>query len=146
MNQGPAPFLHALQAYRATVRAKDVEAFVALYAQDVHVFDMWGRWTLQGLPAWRAMATEWFASLGDEYVVVDFDGVDGAADGDLAMGHAILTYTGHAADGRPLRSLSNRISAMLRREQGVWKIFHEHTSAPIDHRTTQALLHRDESA
>lgn len=146
MNHNVAPFLQALQSYRATVRAKDVEGFAALYAQDVHVFDMWGRWTLQGLPAWRTMATEWFASLGDGYVVVDFDEVRCAVDGGLATGHAILTYTAYSADGQRLRSLNNRISAALRREPDGWKIFHEHTSAPIDHRTTQALLHRDESA
>jgi len=36
------PFLHALAMYAEAVYSKDLEAFTALYDQDVHVFDMWG--------------------------------------------------------------------------------------------------------
>jgi len=32
----------------ATVRAKDVDGFVALYANDVRVFDLWRRWSYRG--------------------------------------------------------------------------------------------------
>jgi ketosteroid isomerase-like protein len=34
-----------LDAYRMAVYAKDVGAFVALYAEDCVVFDMWARWS-----------------------------------------------------------------------------------------------------
>ena len=47
-----ARFRRTLTAYAQAVRAKDVEAFAALYDPDVHVFDMWGTWSLRGLPAW----------------------------------------------------------------------------------------------
>src|SRR6185312_9929081 len=46
-----SPFHLALAAYAQSVLAKDVDAFVALYDPDVHVFDMWGKWSLRGLVA-----------------------------------------------------------------------------------------------
>jgi ketosteroid isomerase-like protein len=48
-----------LQEYAESVRAKDVDRFVALYSDDVRVFDMWGRWSYDGAVAWREMAVEW---------------------------------------------------------------------------------------
>ncbi|HEU4665736.1 MAG TPA: nuclear transport factor 2 family protein [Dokdonella sp.] len=134
-----------LARYAQAVLARDVDAFVALYAGDVHAFDMWGPWTLRGADAWRAMATDWFDSLGDERVVVAVEDVGCTILGDLAFGHAILTYAAHAAhaaDGTPLRALANRITLGLRRIDGDWKIVHEHSSVPIDHATMKAILHR----
>lgn len=142
MSQTPDPFLQIMEAYRAAVLAKDVEAFLALYDTEVHVFDLWGSWSLHGLEAWRGMAVEWFASVGEEWIVVDIDQAWSTCSGDLAIGHAFLTYTAISADGRELRSLDNRITAAMRRVDGAWKIFHEHTSAPIDHAATKAILRR----
>jgi ketosteroid isomerase-like protein len=142
MNQTPDPFLQVLEAYRAAVLTKDVEAFVTLYDDEVHVFDMWGAWSLRGIKAWRGMATEWFASTGDESVVVDIDQPSSVCLGELAIGHALLTYTAVSADGKRLRSLDNRISVALKKVDGVWKIFHEHTSAPIDPASAKAMLRR----
>jgi len=136
------PFSRALAAYVEAVLAKDVDAFTALYDQDIHVFDMWGAWSIRGLAAWREMAAGWFSSLGDERVVVTCDSADSTVSEDLAIGHAILTYTAVAPDGTALRSLSNRATMALRRTGDSWKIFHEHTSAPIDHQSQQAILRR----
>lgn len=137
------PFLAALDAYAAAVAAKDAEAFAALYDDDVHVFDLWGRWELRGLAAWRAMAQEWFASLGGETVAVTYAHAHSQTGAELAYGHALLTYAAHAADGARLRSLDNRISLVLARRDGRWKIVHEHTSAPVDHASGKAVLKRD---
>lgn len=142
MNRATDPVREILARYAQAVLAKDVDAFVALYADDIEVFDMWGAWSLRGIDAWRAMATDWFSSLGEERVVVGVEEAAGTATDDLAFGHAILTYAAHAADGTPLRSLVNRITLGLRRVGGEWKIVHEHTSAPIDHATTKAILRR----
>lgn len=111
-------------------------------ASDVHVFDMWGKWSLRGLAAWRGMVVDWFSSLGDEHVVVTSDDERSSVAGELVVGHAILTYTAITPDGTKLRSLSNRISMGLRKSGGSWTIFHEHTSAPIDHHSQKAILQR----
>jgi ketosteroid isomerase-like protein len=132
--------IQTLNAYQSAVFAKDVDAFIVLYDNDIHVFDMWGTWSLQGIAPWRQMANDWFSSLGDEQVQVSFRDAHAVQAGDLAVGHAILTYTAIAADGSELRALSNRISLGLKRAGDTWKIIHEHTSAPINHQTQQAIL------
>jgi len=138
-----APVETALARYAQAVRDKDVDAFAALYAEDVQVFDMWGAWSLHGIEAWRGMAGSWFDSLGDEQVVVTWSALQTSVAEALAIGHATLTYTAVSAAGQTLRTLDNRITLALRRQAGEWKIFHEHTSAPIEHETLQAILRRD---
>jgi len=49
-----------LDRYAAAARAKDVEAFLALYADDVRTFDLWSVWTYDGKDALRATVEEWF--------------------------------------------------------------------------------------
>lgn len=142
MSPNRDPFSEALRGYAAAAAAKDVEAFLALYADDVVLFDLWDVWSMRGLAAWRAAVTDWFGSLGDERLVVRAEAIESSLDGDLAVGHAILTYTAFAADGRELRSLDNRITMALRRIGGVWKIVHEHTSAPVDPATLKASVRR----
>lgn len=143
MSQLPDPFLQALETYKVAVFAKDVEAFLALYDDEVHVFDLWGAWSLHGVEAWRNMVVDWFASVGDERIVVDIDQARSYRSDELLIGHAFLTYTALSDDGRRLRSLDNRITAALKKVDGVWKIFHEHTSAPIDHASAKAMLRRE---
>ncbi|WP_404615795.1 nuclear transport factor 2 family protein [Rhodanobacter hydrolyticus] len=86
------------------------------------------------------MADGWFSSLGTERVVVDVRDAQSTVAGALAIGHAILTYTAVSAEGKELRSLSNRITIGLKRSDESWKIFHEHTSAPIDQQSLKAIL------
>jgi len=131
-----------LEAYKAAVFARDVDAFIALYDTDLQVFDMWGQWSHRGLAAWRTMATQWFGSLGTERVVVDFSEVQTVVSPDLAVAHAFVTYTAIGADGAKLRALDNRLTVALKPQGGVWKIVHEHTSAPIDFETAKAVFKR----
>ena len=59
-------------AYTTAVRKKDAEAFAALYADDTRNFDMWGNFSLEGAGAVRRMADGWFASVGTDRIVVEF--------------------------------------------------------------------------
>ena len=129
-------------AYRDAVRAKDVDALVALYAVDVRVFDLWGAWSYDGRDAWRRTVEGWFASLGDERVAVSFDEAQATVVGDAAVTHAFVTYRNLAADGTPGRAMQNRLSWMLVRAAGGWTIVHEHTSAPVDPETGRVVLQR----
>jgi uncharacterized protein (TIGR02246 family) len=122
-----------LEAYAAAVRAKDVDAFVGLYEDDVRNFDLWGVWAYDGKPALREMVTEWFGSLADdEEVAVRFDDVRTQAGPDVAALSAFTTFAAVAPDGTESRSMNNRLTWVLRKEaDGSWKIAHEHTSAPV---------------
>ncbi len=121
-----------LDAYRDAVRAKDVDAFIAIFADDVRVFDMWGTWSHDGIDSWREMAVGWFGSLGDELVQVDFDDVQTTIGDDTAVLSAFVTFAGLSADGAELRSMNNRLTWGLRKTGGSWKVVHEHTSAPVE--------------
>lgn len=68
-------FQQVAEAYIDAVFNKNVEAFVGLYMADVRIFDMWGVWEFNGIADWRIMVNNWFASLGDERVLVEFDQV-----------------------------------------------------------------------
>ena len=121
-----------LAAYAAAVRAKDVDAFVGLYADDVRTFDLWQEWTYDGKDALRAMVAEWFGSLAnDEEVAVRFDDVRTVAGSEVAAVTAFTTFAAVSPDGTESRSMNNRLTWVLRKEaDGSWKIVHEHTSAP----------------
>jgi len=120
-----------LDAYAAAVRAKDVAAFVGLYADDVRTFDLWSVWAYDGKPAFREMVQDWFGSLGDDVVAVEHDDVRVQPGEDVAGLSAFLTYRAMSPEGEELRSMNNRLTWILRRDgDGSWKIAHEHTSAP----------------
>jgi uncharacterized protein (TIGR02246 family) len=121
-----------LDSYAAAVRAKDVDALVGLYADDVRTFDLWSEWSYDGKPAFREMVTEWFGSLpDDEVVAVEFDEIRTQAGEDVAAVSAFTTFAAVAPDGTELRSMNNRLTWILRKDaDGAWKIAHEHTSAP----------------
>ena len=131
-----------LEEYRDAVHAKDVDRFVAIFADDVRVFDMWGTWSHDGIDAWRRMAEGWFGSLGDELVRVEFDDVQTTVSDDVAVLSAFVTFTGLSADGDELRSLNNRLTWGLRKTDGRWKVVHEHTSAPVEMATGKVDLKR----
>ena len=121
-----------LEAYAAAVRAKDVDAFLSLYADDVRTFDLWSVWSYEGKAALREMVEEWFGSPQTAHIVaVEFDEVRTQAGDDVAAVSAFTTYRGLSAEGEELRSMNNRLTWVLRKDpDGTWKIAHEHTSAP----------------
>src|SRR5436305_3227404 len=121
-----------LTAYAAAVRAKDVEAFLDLYADAARNLDLWSEWSYDGKDALRAMVAEWFGSLpDDEVVVVKFDDVRTHAGSEVAAVSAFTTFAAESSSGTELRSMNNRLTWVLRKDaDGAWKIVHEHTSAP----------------
>jgi ketosteroid isomerase-like protein len=135
-----------LGGYAAAVLAKDVEAFMMLYSDNVVVYDLWGEWSYDGASAWRAVVTDWLGGLDNERVVVSFTDVRTFATGDLAVACAFVTYRAESLAGIFLRSLTNRMTWTLRPVHGGWKIVHEHTSAPADFNTSKVMLQRKVSA
>ncbi|MCA9756905.1 MAG: nuclear transport factor 2 family protein [Candidatus Eisenbacteria bacterium] len=128
--------------YASAVRNRDADALMSLYHGTVRVFDAWGVWSYEGGPAWRKVVEQWFESLGDETLVVRFDDSQVVSGEELASATAIVTYAAMTAEGAPLRSMQNRLTWLLARENGAWKIVHEHTSAPIGFDDMKAILER----
>lgn len=134
------PVKQMIEDYKVAASTKNVDAFCAIYDADVHVFDMWNRWTMRGLDAWKEMAQNWFLSLGNEQVIVEAKDIESHVADDFAVGHAIFTFTAVSAQGEKLRSLDNRVTVVLKRINDQWKVIHEHTSAPIDHVSLKAMI------
>jgi ketosteroid isomerase-like protein len=135
------PIRQALAAYQAAILAKDVDAFMAIYADDVRIFELWNRWEHDNA-SWREMATGWFGFLGEERSVVEAHGVRTQVATDMALLSASLTYRAVDEDGRELRSLDNRLSWVLRQRGGRWLVVHEHTSVPLAMDGAKGILKR----
>jgi uncharacterized protein (TIGR02246 family) len=133
-------------SYASAVFAKDVEAFMHLYHPTVRVFDTWGVWLYEGASSWRIAVEGWFASLGSERVRVSFSEVQTTGEQTLATLSAIVTYAAESAQGEPLRSMQNRITWLLRESGHVFRIAHEHTSAPIGFEDFKAILARSQES
>lgn len=116
--------------YQSVVRSKDVEGFKSLYHEDIIVYDMWNVWEYKGLEAWGGMAEEWFSSLGEETVDVQFADTVVQASDDFATLFTMVKYIGLSAEGEELRSLNNRMTWVLRKFEDQWLVIHEHSSSP----------------
>jgi uncharacterized protein (TIGR02246 family) len=128
--------------YAAAVHAKDEQAFLALYDEKVVVFDAWDEWVYEGREAWSRMVENWFGSLGEERVRVEFSPISCIAEADWAVWCATVRYIGLGTAGEELRSMENRISWTLQRRGGGWLIVHEHSSAPASFETLKVKLKR----
>lgn len=131
-------------AYGAAIFARDAEAFMRLYHPTVRVFDAWGVWLYEDETSWRRAVEGWFTSLGSERVRVSFTEVQTMTEQALATVSAIITYAAESAQGEPLRSMQNRITWVLRETGHVFRIVHEHTSAPIGFEDSKAILARSQ--
>lgn len=131
-----------IEEYVAAVHAKDAAAFAGLYTDDTRNFDMWGRFSYEGRDAVRAMAEEWFASVGTDQIRVEFQEVREVPGDDVMVVHAFIRFSGISAEGEELRSMTNRVTWGLRRTPDGWRIAHEHTSAPLGD-DLKGVLQRD---
>ncbi|HEY4061821.1 MAG TPA: nuclear transport factor 2 family protein [Puia sp.] len=130
------------EAYKKAVFQKDVGAYASLFDEEVLIFDMWMEWSSNGLAVWREMAKGWFGSLGTERVVVTFDEISIQADGDLAAATAFVRFAAISEKGEEIRYLQNRLTWVVRKKEGAWKIVHQHTSGPVDFATMKVMLKR----
>ncbi|GGY78330.1 hypothetical protein GCM10011613_23700 [Cellvibrio zantedeschiae] len=131
-----------LELYKAAVFEKDAVKFLSLYDTSSRVFDTWGVWVFEDLESRRPVIENWFGSLGDERVTVNFDDVQITGTEEIAVLTAVGTYAAISLDNKELRSMQNRFTWALKRYAAQWKIVHEHTSVPIANDLT-AKLQRD---
>jgi uncharacterized protein (TIGR02246 family) len=134
------PVTTLFENYTSAVLAKDIDAFLELYASDTLVFDSWGMWEFAGVDAWRPMVTMWFESLGDKLCEPRFTEVVATVRDDVAFAHAAVRYAELTADGEQVDQMMNRITVALEKREGEWKITHEHTSMPLDMETAAGIF------
>lgn len=138
--------LRSIETYKSAVLARNVDTFMHLYDPEVRVFDTWGTWSYEGAAAWRIAIEGWFASLGSGSVRVTFEDVKIIGEQGLAVMSAVVTYAGFSAQGQEIRAMQNRFSWVLRNRGHVWRVVHEHTSAPVGFEDAKAILRREARA
>lgn len=118
--------------YKRSAWEKDTESMIGLYDDNVVIFDMWEHGYQTGLKEWSGAIKEWLGSLGEEKVNVIFEMIDVKEDGNVGFGSALVTYQAISTDDTVIRSMKNRISLGFIKKKNVWKVIHQHTSAPIN--------------
>jgi uncharacterized protein (TIGR02246 family) len=135
--------IHALfEGYKNAVLQKNIDAFLSLFDNNVRIFDLW-EWMYDGIGPWREMVKDWFSSLdNNEQVIVTFDDIRVQDAGEMAVATAFARFAAVSDKGEELRYLQNRLTWVVQKKEGGWKIIHEHTSAPVDGATMKVRLQR----
>jgi ketosteroid isomerase-like protein len=123
---------HFFTSYQQTAFKKDVAGMINLYDENVTLFDMWGKGFVVGLKEWSVNITAWLTSLKDERVRVGFEMIEVNEGGDIGFASAIVQFEAIGPDDNVQRSMKNRMTLGFVKTKGVWKVRHQHTSAPID--------------
>jgi ketosteroid isomerase-like protein len=125
--------------YKQSAWEKDTENMIDLYDDSVVIFDMWDQGYQTGLTGWSLVIKDWLGSLGDEKVNVIFEMIEIHEGDQVAFGSALITYQAISIDNVIIRSMKNRISLGFIKKNDLWKVVHQHTSAPINSEL-QAIL------
>jgi ketosteroid isomerase-like protein len=118
--------------YKQSVWKKDPNSMIGLYDDNVVIFDMWKHGYQTGLTEWSAVIKDWLGSLGQENVNVIFDMIEIHEGHDVGFGSALVTFQAISTDHTIIRSMKNRITLGFIMKNDVWKVVHQHTSAPIN--------------
>ncbi|MBC8025190.1 MAG: nuclear transport factor 2 family protein [Steroidobacteraceae bacterium] len=142
MSEIAAPVTQVIEGYKAAVAARDIDAFMRLYDPSVRVFDAWGVWSYDGVPAWKSPIESWFASHPDDRHVVTFEDVSCVSTPTFASVAAIVTYAMVSARGEQVGAMQNRLTWILEPSGNGLSIVHEHTSVPVRFEDQKAILQR----
>ncbi|MBM3105124.1 SgcJ/EcaC family oxidoreductase [Pseudomonas sp. P66] len=128
-----------IERWIPAVRARDIPAITAPYAEDIVAFDAVKELQFKGKAAYRA---HWQACMehcpGD--MIFEMEQLQVHASADLAFAHW-LNRCGPASDeSGEDKSCYMRVSAGYKRIDGQWMVVHEHWSAPFDMETGAALF------
>ncbi|NLY37456.1 MAG: SnoaL-like domain-containing protein [Tissierellia bacterium] len=129
-----------LEQYAKAVLEKEVEGFMAIYDPIVNVYDTWNSWIKKDIEEIRSMATEWFKSLGEEKVRVEFTEVNVLECESQTVWIGEVKFYGINQEDQILRSISNRWIWVIQNNDGIFKVIHEHSSLPIDTETFTGIV------
>lgn len=125
-----APLRDAIRRRVEAVRAKDVDALLALYADEVVTFDMVTPLVNAGLDAVRARVVEWFGSFTTP-IAYDLDAQQLVVAGDAAFDHHLTHVRGTNKQGQAI-DMWFRETMGYRKVDGAWRVVHQHSSVPFD--------------
>lgn len=120
----------AIARWSRAAEAKDPDAIVADYAADAVLFDAVPPHRTAGAKnirdAWARRLPFFPAEFRSEH-----EDLDVTICGDLAVVAGFHRFVPTPAD-HPCGAMLMRVTVAMRREEGRWRVFHEHVSAPFD--------------
>jgi ketosteroid isomerase-like protein len=137
-----ASVTRVIEGYKAAVAARDIDGFMRLYDPAVRIFDAWGVWSYEGVPAWKVPIESWFASHPEDRHVVTFEDISCVSTPALVSVAAVVTYAMVSASGEQVGAMQNRLTWVLKPDAGRLSIVHEHTSVPVGFEDQKAILQR----
>jgi ketosteroid isomerase-like protein len=126
--------------YKDAAWQKDTAAMISLYDEEVEIFDMWDNGYIADAAAWKNIIIDWLGSLGEEKVKVAFERVTIHQSESIGFANALIQFQAISKEGDVVRSMKNRISLGFTKHATGWKVFHQHTSAPISSNGLTAVL------
>jgi uncharacterized protein (TIGR02246 family) len=125
----------------AAIRAKDVEAVMAHYAQDVVAFDLLPPLQYRGAAMIRERLSTWLSSFQGR---IDFEmrELRIAADAEIAYSHSLNRVKGTTKSGHNV-DMWWRATNGFRKAEGRWLVSHGHSSEPFDMESGKALINLD---
>jgi uncharacterized protein (TIGR02246 family) len=127
------------QQFADAFNKKDVNAIMAVYSDDVFVFDVVPPRQYVGAKAYRQDWEQLF-KLFNANPKFDISDLAITTDGDLGFSHSIQRVQATMVKGDPL-DLTVRVTDAYRKINGQWKIVQEHVSVPVNLETQKPDLH-----
>ena len=130
MNRGEKEILDLVRAQEEAVSRGDAPGVVRPLANDVVTYDLPPPLEYRGNPAQAEKGLrKWFDTWNGP-VTTTLHSPSVLVDGDLAVVFGISSMQGTKKDGTKVDNW-NRRTLVLRREEGAWRIVHEHSSYPM---------------
>jgi uncharacterized protein (TIGR02246 family) len=114
-----------LEGWARAVREADMDGVQAPHTDDVVMFDV-PPGVARGIDEYRATWDLFFAQQGKG--AFDLRELEVAAAKDVAFAHALVTCGPREVEGQ----FDVRLTVGLRKEDGAWRIAHEHHSVPAE--------------
>ena len=120
-----------IEDWAKAVRAKDMQGVLARHTDDVVMFDVPPPVVVKGIDAYRETWPPFFRWQQEAEGSFDLVSLDITAGDDVAFATAVLRC-GSKAELRKDNTPRLRLTIGLRKENGAWRIAHEHHSFPSE--------------
>jgi uncharacterized protein (TIGR02246 family) len=127
-----------LEHWTKAFSAKDADAIMALYADDVVAYDVVPPLQYIGKEAYRADFQQFFSQY-DSDLKVEVRDLHIGASGDLGYATGLQLVSGILKRGNKYE-IWLRFTSLLRKSDGRWLDFHDHVSVPADIQSGKAML------
>ena len=127
-----------LDRWAKAFAAKDVDAIMALYADDVIAYDVVPPLQYVGKVEYRTDYLQFLSQYADN-VKVEVRDLHVGANGDLGYAAGLELLSGTLKNGQK-SELWVRFTSLFRKSGGRWLDFHDHVSVPADIESGKAML------